>query len=174
MSFRKHCILWALVAALFTTLPATAADKFMEMSANAAANCQGALPNFEGAIRKRPLGVQNEGTTASFVTCSFVNQYDSGVQNQTVDYFDAFFINKGTSAAVVTCTGVAGFETGADNTYISKEITVAPNSTVHTLMHFDANDNGGESFYPLVSLSCRIPPGVGINDTYVGYVFDDE
>lgn len=173
MTFHTRSIPLALAAVLLPALDATAADKFMEMSANAAANCQGALPAFETAIRKRPLGVQNEGTSASFVTCSFVNQYDSDAQGQ-IDYFDAFFINKGTSAAVVSCTGVAGFETGASNRFISKEVTVAPNSTVHTLMHFDAGDNGGQPYYPLVSLSCRIPPGVAINDTYVGYVFNDE
>lgn len=173
MTFRKHSVLWTLVVTSLMTMPAMAVEKFMQMSANAAANCQGALPNFEGAIRKRPLSVQNEGTTASFVTCSFVNQYDSDAVGE-VDYFEAWFINKGTSEAIVSCTGVAGFETGANNTYMSKETTVAPNSTVHAVMQFDASDNGGESFYPLVSLSCRIPPGVGINDTYVGYVFNDE
>lgn len=145
----------------------------MEMSANAAANCQGALPNFEGSIRKRPLGVQNEGTDASFVTCAFVNQYDSDAPG-TIDYFDVFFVNNGSAAATVTCTAVAGFETGIDNVYVSKSTTVAPGSTVHALLHFDETDNGGEPYYPLVSLSCRIPPGVGINDTYVGYLFNDE
>jgi hypothetical protein len=173
MTFCKHHLPWMLIVMLLPAAPAAAVDKFMQMSANAAANCQGALPNFEGSIRKRPLGVQNEGTAASFVTCSFVNQYDSDAQGE-IDYFDAYFINMGSAAATVTCTGVAGFETGVDNAYISKSITVAPNATVHTLMHFDATDNGGESYYPLVSLSCRIPPGVGINDTYVGYIFNDE
>ena len=175
MTFSKHFLSWTLIAGLLPTVPAAAIEKQMEMAANAAANCQGALPNFEGSIRKRPLGVQNEGTTASFVTCSFVSQYDTGIDAvREVEQFDAWFVNKGSSAAEVTCTGVAGFETGADNVDLSKSVTVAPDPTLQAQIHFRADDNGGEPFHPLVSLSCRIPPGVGINDTYVNYVFNDE
>lgn len=175
MDFHKHLSAWALIAGVLSMAPAAAVEKQMEMAANAAANCQGALPNFEGSIRKRPLAVQNEGTTAAFVTCSFVSQYDTAVGAvQEVEQFSAWFVNKGSSEAVVTCTGIAGFETGADNVYISKTVTIAPDPTFQAQISFRADDNGGESFHPLVSLSCRIPPGVGINDTYVDYVFNDE
>ena len=33
------------------------------------ANCQSALPVFDGNIRKRPAAVANEGTATAFVTC---------------------------------------------------------------------------------------------------------
>lgn len=36
----------------------------------AAAACQGALPNYEGSFRKRPLAVANEGVASAFLTCA--------------------------------------------------------------------------------------------------------
>lgn len=173
MHLSRHLSYSTLIALMLSSSPGAAIDKQMEMSANAAANCQGALPNFEGSIRKRPLGVQNEGSESAFVTCAFASQYDVAAVTD-ISHFAAFFVNKGTAEATVACTGVAGFETGESNVYISKSITVAPNSTVHAFLQFWQDDNGGESFYPLVSMSCKIPPGVGINDTYVGYTFNDE
>jgi hypothetical protein len=163
------------IAALATCLvaaPAIGVEKTMETSANATANCQGALPNFEGAIRKRPLAVQNEGSAASFVSCSFSSEYDTEAQ-RPVSYFGAFFTNGSATARTVTCTGVAGYDTG-DNTYVSKSVTVAPNRLEQADIFFVPGDIGGAGYYPLVSMSCNIPPGVGINDTYVGYVVDDD
>ena len=34
---------------------------------NAVDTCQGSLPSFEGALRKRPLAIVNEGTSNAFV-----------------------------------------------------------------------------------------------------------
>jgi len=34
-------------------------------------------------------------------------------------------------------------------------------------------DPGQAFFHQLASLSCRLPPGVGISDTYVGIRLDD-
>lgn len=159
------------VAGMYAT-PAMAADEAMEMSANAAANCQGALPSFEGAIRKRPLAVQNEGTSNSFVTCAFVNEYDVD-DIRAVDYFGVFLVNNGATDATVNCTGVAGFDTNDTNVFISKSVVVPANRADQALMVFVPADNGGNSFYPLVAVSCNLPAGVGINDTYVGYVVND-
>lgn len=160
----------ATVLALFTShgLAAHAADKQMEMAANAAANCQGALPAFETAIRKRPLAVQNEGSSPAFVTCSFVNEYDTADQRQ-ISYFGAYFTNTGNAATNVTCTGTAGYQTMSGVTYISKSVQVPANASSQAPMFFMPADNGGNGYYPLVSISCNIPPGVGINDTYVSY-----
>ena len=45
---------------------------------NAVGNCNGALPGFEGALRKRPLAIANEGTSSAFVSCTLpVNQSES-------------------------------------------------------------------------------------------------
>lgn len=170
---KRALALIGIVACCSFGSPAAAVDKEMEMSANASANCQGALPNFEGSVRKRPLAVQNEGSSAAFVTCSFVNEYDIDDQRQ-ISYYGAWFTNNGTSAATVSCTGVAGYETGSQNTFNSKSVVVAANAAAQAQIFFRPEDNGGNGYYPLVSLSCNLPPGVGINDTYTGYLFNDE
>jgi len=162
----------AAIAACLLSTPAHAVEEEREMGGNPTAICQGALPNFEGAIRKRPLAVQNEGATPSFVTCSFLTGYNPEDWRQ-VNYFGFWLVNSTSTAKTVTCTGVAGFDTGTENTYVSKQVTVAPNRAEQASMFFSAEDNDGLGYYPMVSMSCSIPPGVGINDTYVGYLVDD-
>lgn len=173
MNDRNCFVPLVFIAGCLLATSASAVDKQMEMSANATANCQGALPSFEGSIRKRPLAVQNEGSSAAFVTCSFVNEYDTA-DRRLISYYTAWFTNTGASAATVSCTGVAGYQTRAETTYNSKSVVVAANSAAQAMISFAPADNGGFGYYPLVSLSCSIPPGVGINDTYVGYVFVDD
>lgn len=172
-----HSVRTSLVATLLAAvlLPGTAAavEEEMETSANATASCQGALPNFEGSIRKRPLAVQNEGTANTFVTCSFSSEYDVDDQRQ-VSYFGAWMSNRSSTPKVVTCTGVAGYDGYSDNVYVAQTVTVPANSAGQSNIFFEPADNGGEGYYPLVSMSCAIPPGIGINDTYVGYVVSDD
>ena len=165
----------AAVATLSTAANAARIEREVGMLGNATTNCQGALPAFEGAIRKRPLAVQNEGTTNAFVTCSFTTEYDDESPTLRVaSYFGAYFINSSTTAKQVTCSGVAGYQTGASNTYVSKTITVAANGTAQAQLFFTPADNAGNGYHPLVSISCNLLPGVGINDTYVGYVTVDD
>ncbi len=163
------------VAAAATAGQALAADEDNQSAANAAARCNGALPSFEGNLRKRPLAVNNEGTSTAFVTCAFEIDDEQAING--ADYYGAYFINKGTAAANVTCTGVSGIETGAGGAtvvYKSKSVLVPPNGTAQAPLFFDSlTDYGGLAIYPLTAISCQIPPGVGINDTYVGYQTND-
>lgn len=162
-----------LAVTLTLCAPALAVDKSVEVSGNATAICQGALPSFEGSIRKRPLAVQNEGTTNAFVTCSFVTMYDRNDQ-AAVSYFGVYLSNAATVARTVTCTGVAGYNTNPSNQYLSKTVTVAPGGQLQTQLIFGIADNGNVGFLPVVSVSCNLPAGVGINDTYVGYQVSDD
>ena len=162
----------AAIASCLLSTPAHAVEEEMEMGGNPTAICQGALPNFEGAIRKRPLAVQNEGTTSSFVTCSFLTGYNPEAWGQ-VNYFGLYLINSSSTAKTVTCTGVAGYDSGGENAYVSKQVSVPANRAAQESVFFTAEDNDGNGYYPMVSMSCSIPPGVGINDTYVVYMVDD-
>jgi hypothetical protein len=167
-----RAVLPLVLAAAALALPAGASAQVrsIQVASNATASCQGALPNFEGAIRKRPLAVQNEGNTAAFVTCSLESHYDtSDVYGVTA--FGAYLVNRSNSPRTVTCTGVAGVE-GNDNApvvYMSRTVTVAASGGPVAYMGFDTGDNGGEAFYPVVSMSCNLPPGAGIADTHVDF-----
>lgn len=165
----------AAAAAIPATSQAAQVNRQLGMMANATANCQGALPAFETAIRKRPLAVINEGTSASFVTCSFVKEFNDEIETLGVtSYFGAFFTNRTSAGVTVSCTGVAGFETNASNTFVNKQVTVAANSSAQAQLFFLPVDNNGNGYHPLVSISCNLPAGVGINDTWIGYVLEDD
>ncbi len=77
-----------LTAAIATSAPAGvhAATLNRLVYANAASYCQPALPAF-GKVRKRPLGVQNEGEGNAFVTCAFA------AQALDLDFVGIYFAN---------------------------------------------------------------------------------
>lgn len=129
-------------------------------TANATAHCQGALPAFETAIRKRPLGVQNEGTAPAFVTCSFeANNYGS---DNGILLVDTYFTNNSTAAATVTCTAVSGFE-GGTNEYISRTLNIPAAGQGNGFWQASDFPVGGLAD-SLVSISCQVPVGVSVND----------
>ena len=145
-----------------------AAVELKATGANPTARCQGALPVFETAIRKRPLAVENEGTSATFVTCSFETQtYDA---EAGVVLLDTYFSNKGTAAASVTCTAVSGYN-GGTNEYVAQTFSVPANGEYNAF--WIAEDFTGELAAGLISINCQLPPSVGVNDTYVFWEEDD-
>ncbi|WP_132999706.1 hypothetical protein [Luteimonas arsenica] len=153
------------VAAAYST-PAVSQDIHAN-SAQPAARCQGALPNFEVGLRKRPLAVQNVGTTAMFVTCGFDFDAYEAIDN-TALLVDTYFTNTGTEPATVTCTAVAGFEGGVtENVNLAIEIPAGAGGEDGNLYVFDTDFESGSMATGLVAFSCRLPAGVGINDTYV-------
>lgn len=132
-----------------------------------AARCQGALPNFETSLRKRPLAVQNVGDAATYVTCGF--EFDAGeaIGNAPL-LVDTYFTNTGDAAATVTCTAVAGYEGGdTESVNLSVEIPAGGGGEDGNLFVFDTDFESGAMGTGLVAFSCRMPAGVGINDTYV-------
>lgn len=133
---------------------------------NATAVCQSALPAFDGLIRKRPLAVQNEGTGTAFVTCSFIGN------NATTRRLSLYFINNSAAAQNVSCTMVDGFDTGSTN-FGTKSVSVVANRANQANIAWDAaTDNANVNYSDLVNVSCQLPPGTGINDTYNYYPQD--
>lgn len=165
--------------------PAYAAVEDTQDSANAVANCQGALPNYEGNLRKRPLGVINEGTETAFVTCAFNtvrDQADATLGSGIVNFFGGFFINNTATDKIVACTGVVGYENGDEGSetfFVSKNVLVKANRAEpdpqNGYIFFDPSDSnlGPGEYYQLVQMSCQLPAGTGINDTYVGFRLND-
>ena len=164
------------MAAMYS-IPANAQSVHVNAS-QPTARCQGALPAFETQIRKRPLAVQNEGTATSFVTCSF--EFDAGESVSGAELLDTYFTNLSGVEKTVNCTAVTGFSTGV-NEYVSLS-TVVP---VPTPDDDDLDDTGNPYWFAedflgggmasgLISISCNLPTGVGVNDTYVYWITEDE
>lgn len=158
------------VAALAYSGSSTAVVRNMSTVANAASICQSALPAFDGLIRKRPLAIQNEGTSDAFVTCPMILVYSGGNPTLAVVHTRS---NDGV-AHQVSCTGVSGFATGDTNQSVVKTITVNASGT-QSVLSWSAGDFTGPGIEfpsPFFSLSCLLPPGTGLKQTFLNYRLD--
>lgn len=149
------------------SMPAAAQELHINSSAPAA-RCQASLPMSELAIRKRPLTIQNDSVdTGAWVTCGF--EFDSGIAlDGGALLVDAYFTNYSNTTQTLNCSGVTGYE-GGDNEYVGLSLELAAGATGEDgNLFWYANDfeNGGMNT-GLVMINCYLPPGVGINDSYV-------
>ena len=137
-----------------------------DYSIKAAGNCNGALPSYEGELRKRPLGVQNEGTATAFVTCSLPGDFFASGNFLVA----AAFTNQNSTPVTVNCTLVDGatapFMVPA---YYPQSITLPANG----VDVFEWTPAGEEPFTALANLSCNLPPGVAINVLEVIFMEDN-
>src|SRR5690554_5703366 len=159
---------------------AEAAVENLQFQSSAAGLCQGALPAMDANLRKRPLAVANEGDSPVFVTCAFTTLMDQGGgggvgQDNVVRYFGMFLSSHVPEPQTVSCTGVIGFDGSPDLQYVSLEVDVSSETPDSNYLYFYPEDAGPEQehLHQLVSMSCRLPPGTGIADTYVGIRLDD-
>ncbi len=173
----KYSILFAAFAvAAASATPAYAATELVQNTNTATAVCQGAQKNVD-KLRNRPLGIANEGTQPAFVSCSFTTSNDGSEGTAIVEYFGAFFTNSTAADATVTCTGIQGLAGEPDNVYESQSVTVLANGVPGTpttgYIFFGRPTEADPLYYQNVAMSCQLPAGVSINDTYVGYYTDD-
>ncbi|MGY1531451.1 hypothetical protein [Luteimonas sp. A649] len=116
--------------------------------------CAAALPAFEGLVRKRPLAIQNEGSSTAFVSCA-PPQFGGHASNPQLG-LDIFVANMGASAATVTCTGVTWIN--GEQIYLVKSTTMAAGQESQIWWDNSGTQPTGDFIY----LSCSLPPGTGI------------
>jgi hypothetical protein len=152
---------------IFASGAAGAVTSSRAFNQNATGLCQSALPTFDGQIRKRPLAVQNEGTSSAFVSCAFmVPSKGTGVTQVTLT------ADNNTSSPVdISCTLVSGVS-HFTATYHPKTITLPANSGLNYLQ-WTAADNGGANFDDFaLSASCNLPVGTGLSFTQTVFSVD--
>jgi hypothetical protein len=143
-----------LAAPLAASAGGPAGDSRVTLAAGA---CQTALPVFDGVVRKRPLAVQNEGSSTTFITCGLEGKF--GAPSSTVVVFVGL-VNNSASAATVNCTLVDGRNGLSDPVYMPKSLSLPGNTPLAEMM-WSPDDNDGANFiYP--AISCSLPPGTGI------------
>jgi len=134
---------------------------------NATGVCNGSLPSYEGALRKRPTAIANEGTASAFVGCSMAGDESNGGHTM----FLAYFVNRGAQTATINCTfvdgGAADFGIGSTD-YHPQSVEVDAGQP--SFMQWLPED--GEVYGPLSNLNCMLPPGAEIN--ILGYVYTEE
>lgn len=167
MTFAKIAGLTIAIAA--ATAATSTADAAVRTSMSHPTNyCQTALPVFDGNVRKRPVSVQNEGSSNAFVTCSFGIDVVDPQASQGILGADLYFHSD--VAGSVTCTGVAGWN-GVQGTAVKTLALTGGGQTADPMSFTPADFPDGQMGTGLLSVSCNLAPGVGIDDTYVG--FDD-
>jgi len=135
---------------------------------SAVGTCQAPLPNFEGAFRKRPLGIANEGSSPAFISCAHSAQT---VNSRGIDTLVVHFINRRAADVGVSCTLINGLASplGVPSFFPKTAFTTGGNQVISVTWSQD--DNGGTPFIA-PSISCAIPPGVEINATQIFYDID--
>lgn len=129
--------------------------------------CQGALPSYEGAFRKRPIAIKNEGVSSAFITCAtFGNNGGPAIFSLVAPYFR----NANASGSVtINCTLSDGFLDSGAPTLLPKSITLTAGAGGY--IQWDATDNGGLKFRS-ANTSCSIPAGVEVG--WFGVFYDEE
>ena len=152
-----------LLAAAGAGRPAAAATILKITTQTGTASCAPALPTYEGVIRKRPLAIQNEGTSPAFVSCSLTTTlvYASAGSSETA-YLG--LTNSSATSASVTCTLVDVGYGGSTPAYKTRTATVPANG-FREIQWSAANDNGGVPFRTSPNISCNLTPGIGITYT---------
>lgn len=169
VNFARLACLQLAIATVAVSGPATAATRVVNNVSNAAGICQSALPAFDGLIRKRPLAIQNEGTSNAFVTCAFTQT----VSDLTAINASIYAKSNDNAAHTVTCTGVAGF--AGSTTQASVKTRTVPADGGQVSISWSPSDfTGSTTNLPsyLFSVSCMLPPGSGLNDTYIANEID--
>jgi hypothetical protein len=150
----------ALAAALTVAGTASADTVPRTQVQNGTGACQAALPSYEGNIRKRPLGLNNEGAAPAFVSCSMKADDFSDALN---GYNGLQLSNRGAAAANVNCTLVAGGTLPvATAAYFPKSFAIPAGSSIVAAWDPEV-DNGDAPFPNTLNWSCNLPPGVDIN-----------
>lgn len=154
-------------AVLFAALsPQASAIERLEIT-NATGLCQGALPNFESNLRKRPSGVINVSSTNAFVSCSTTQNFFPPAGAGPAESLGVVLTNPTAAPVTVACTMVAGLN------YVGfmSPMQYPKSFTVPAGQSFEGQwtvqgDNAGQPFPASLNLSCNLPSGVEISSVY--------
>jgi len=127
-----------------------------EVFGNAVNYCQGSLPSFEGALRKRPLAIANQGTTTAFISCSV---RAAQVSDSKPGHLYVYLSNHSETKKDMSCTMIQG-NVDTASAYFPKNLSAVPNTGGEIGWALDAA-------YDLVNLNCALPPGVEIDYVYL-------
>lgn len=143
--------------------PEASAISRLELT-NATGACQGALPNFEGHLRKRPTGIVNQGTSNAFVSCSTTQNWNNPAP---AEIFGVVLTNTTGAPLTVDCTLSAGvnYIGFMAPTLFPKSFEVPAGETEEFQWNAE-DDNGGMAFPASLNVSCNLPAGAELGSVY--------
>lgn len=133
------------------------------------AMCQGALPNYEGSFRKRPLAIKNEGSSSAYLTCGLYSQFDASAGGVTG--VQLIVTNRNAVDTDVSCTLVDGIidpSLGFAD-YFPQTLSVVAGTA--DAFFWDPAGGGGtfDPVFGFPSLSCNVPVNIEVNQEAHGY-----
>lgn len=155
-----------ILSGMYFSDDATAATVQRNYLSHGTANCQSALPAFDGNIRKRPMAIGNEGTSTAFLTCDTesISNYGPGFLVVAV-----YLRNRAAAADItVNCTLVSGIFVPA--IAIPMTSGAIPQGGTATIS-WSAEDEDDDTLRA-PGISCALPPGIDISA--VQYVYPEE
>ncbi len=156
------CAIALSIATAAMPAPAAAAVASRTESLKPLNACHGALPSFEGAMRKRPRGFINEGAQTAFLSCGFPAEAGA---DRTTEILVAFR-NEGSDTQTVNCTAV---DERVVPIFSTKTISIAAGGT--EFLRWSAADNEGFNFRS-PAVSCSLPSGMLLSLVYRKYSED--
>ena len=160
--FRACLLSTSLLAVGLASVPAQTALVARTSHFNSPAVCQASLSTYDAQLRKRPLGIQNEGSTDAFLTCALIAE-------DNIDAVEVYMSTIDGTENAVTCTLVSHYNLGT-NEYITKTVqTVDDDFAGAVYLPEDFIDQ--EKTFPtsFLGLSCKLEPGTGLNDIWIRY-----
>ncbi|HST44622.1 MAG TPA: hypothetical protein VLK29_05290 [Luteimonas sp.] len=119
--------------------------------------CEAPLPIYDATLRKRPLGISNEGSDVIFISCSMPGDYVGNVETATV----RITVTGLDAGGSVNCTLVGGSRYGM--VFRTGSVDVAMGANAELLW----DDVDKSTTFGSYNFSCYVPPGVELNNLMV-------
>lgn len=128
------------------------------------------MPAQAGNLRARPLGLTNEGTDTTFVSCAFQGDSTNG---RGATQVEANVSVAGTVSTVINCTLVDGlaFGNGAAVTYTTRSAAAFPNAFGNSLAWTPGDIAGAPARITQPAIQCGLPPAATLH--YLGRYYDE-
>lgn len=121
----------------------------------ATAACSGPIPSSDGALRRSPIGIRNDGTSNVFISCSVPADF---VGDLTTGIIETHFHNFGAASGTVNCTLTAGIREYGVGSVAGSTVVAAGGDSYIQWANIDKKHNWGS-----YNFSCILPPGMEIN-----------
>lgn len=148
----------ALLAVALVSTHAHAQNSAQRLSYQNGGNaCTGALPTYEGALRKRPTAIANQGSDFAFVTCSAEGDY---LRSTTPTTVVIRVTNRNANSVDLSCTFING-DAQYGTIFIPQTKSLLPGIDVQ--MAWNPVPPAANFEKHTVSVSCALPPNVELN-----------
>jgi hypothetical protein len=128
---------------------------------SATAVCSGPLPVYDNQLKRRPLGILNQGTTSVFISCSVPSEYDGDITS--ADNFIRIYFRSFGAGGNIACTLNAGNRVdGSGSVALTTPIAAGGDSDIYFGSINKVNPWGSYNF------SCSVPADVEMNQIYFG------